>query len=113
MEQKSLPPFLVVFGVGVVVVASLGFVLASLGAGAGRSTATPFSPTQMPIATSVPSPVPTASAGRTSLLPTSPPVETLKVAPDFTLEQADGGAFTLSDQLAQGPVVLVFFQKCG
>ena len=37
-----------------------------------------------------------------------------KVAPDFTLRRVNSSeSFTLSQQLAQGPVVLVFFQKCG
>jgi cytochrome oxidase Cu insertion factor (SCO1/SenC/PrrC family) len=111
MEQKSLPPFWVIFGVGVVVVASLGFILASLGASVGKSTATPFSPTQMPVATSVPTPLPTTVSVVESSSPL--PTEIPKAAPDFTLDQADGSTFTLSEQLAKGPVVLVFFQKCG
>jgi cytochrome oxidase Cu insertion factor (SCO1/SenC/PrrC family) len=112
MEQRSLPPFWVIFGVGVVVVASLGFILASLGGSAGRPTATPFLPTPVPVATSVPTSLPTTVSvvEPSSPLPT---IEALKVAPGFTLEQADGDAFTLSEQLAQGPVVLVFFQRCG
>jgi hypothetical protein len=111
MERRNLPPFLVVFGVGVVVLASLGFVLASLGGSAGESVTTPLSPTRVPAATSVPDPLPTAASVTE---PTSPlPTGALKAAPDFTLEQVDGGAFTLSEQLAQGPVVLVFFQRCG
>jgi peroxiredoxin len=36
-----------------------------------------------------------------------------EVAPDFTLERSGGGSLTLSEQLAQGPVVLVFFQRGG
>jgi hypothetical protein len=43
----------------------------------------------------------------------SPDPATLQVAPDFTLPQVSGGEFTLSEQLARGPVVLVFFQRCG
>lgn len=35
------------------------------------------------------------------------------VAPDFTLSRAGGGSFNLADQLQQGPVALVFFEKCG
>jgi hypothetical protein len=35
------------------------------------------------------------------------------VAPDFTLDRAGGGSLTLEDQLEEGPVVLVFFEKCG
>ncbi len=48
-----------------------------------------------------PSPVP---------LLTVPP---LTIAPDFALDRVGGGQLTLSEQLAQGPVVLVFFQRCG
>lgn len=50
--------------------------------------------------TPVPSPQPTA----TPLLP---------LAPDFSLVRTDTGMFTLSTHLARGPVVLVFFQRCG
>lgn len=35
------------------------------------------------------------------------------VAPDFSLERATGGTFSLSQQWSQGPVALVFFQRCG
>ncbi len=41
------------------------------------------------------------------------PLAGLGTAPDFTLERAGGGALTLTEQLTKGPVVLVFFQKCG
>lgn len=56
------------------------------------------------------SPIPTQPAP--SPLP-SPTVALAQMAPDFTLERAGGGALTLTEQLAQGPAVLVFFQKCG
>jgi peroxiredoxin len=36
-----------------------------------------------------------------------------ETAPDFTLDRADGGSFTLQEQLEEGPVVLVFFERCG
>jgi hypothetical protein len=35
------------------------------------------------------------------------------VAPDFTLSRAGGGSFALKEQLEEGPLVLVFFEKCG
>jgi cytochrome oxidase Cu insertion factor (SCO1/SenC/PrrC family) len=112
MEHRNLPPFLVIFGVGIVIVASLGFVLSSLAGGARDSEpeATLALATRMPVATSAPVPAPTTApaAGPPSPLPTS----ALKAAQDFTLERSDGSTFTLSEQLAQGPVVLVFFQRC-
>jgi cytochrome oxidase Cu insertion factor (SCO1/SenC/PrrC family) len=112
MERRNLPPFLVIFGAGIVILASLGFVLSSL-AGITRGSepeATLVLATRMPVATSAPVSAPTTApvAGPASPLPTS----VLKAAPDFTLERSDGSAFTLSEQLAQGPVVLVFFQRC-
>lgn len=45
--------------------------------------------------------------------PTPPSEADLSVAPDFTLQQVGSETFTLSDQLSQGPVALVFFQRCG
>lgn len=42
-----------------------------------------------------------------------PESEVPDVAPSFTLNRAGGGEFTLADQLKEGPVVLVFFEKCG
>ncbi|MBN1954954.1 MAG: SurA N-terminal domain-containing protein [Anaerolineae bacterium] len=49
-----------------------------------------------------------------ALGPTPTPVPQYPVAPDFTLRFAsEDRQFSLYDQLAKGPVVLVFFQKCG
>lgn len=76
-------------------------------------TATPIRlPTLTPtIKSPIPSPTPALLlAGPASDLPTPAIPE---VAPDFTLERAGGAKVTLTEQLAQGPVVLVFFQRCG
>ena len=110
MERKNLPPFWVVFGAGVVLLASLGFVVASLGKSTSSPMATSVLATRVPVATPASiSPLPT-----TELVPQSPlPPVALEAAPDFTLGWDDGNTFTLLEQLAQGPVVLVFFQKCG
>jgi cytochrome oxidase Cu insertion factor (SCO1/SenC/PrrC family) len=112
MERRNLPPFWVVFGVGIVVVASLGFVLASMARGARveEPQASVALPTQMPIATPASVSVPTSVPADEPVSPLR--TSALETAPDFTLEQSDGSAFTLSEQLAQGPVVLVFFQRC-
>lgn len=87
------------------------------------TAALPISTAQSPIPTSVPSPLPTPAAVTVAATPTSAPATApliptspladLGFAPDFTLERAGGGALTLTEQLSQGPVVLVFFQKCG
>lgn len=69
------------------------------------------SPLVTPSTSPIPTPVPPAAP---SPLPSpSPALALFETAPDFTLERAGGGEFTLTEQLAQGPVVLVFFQKCG
>lgn len=76
---------------------------------------------QSPIATLVTSPlsVPTIESPIASPTPApapetpTPALALPEVAPDFTLERAGGGTLTLAEQLAQGPVVLVFFQRCG
>jgi hypothetical protein len=80
---------------------------------AARSpVATPTVPTSaLPtVASPLTTPSPVSMAGPLSPLPT-PTVP--KTAPDFSLPRAGGGIFTLSNQLTRGPVVLVFFQKCG
>ena len=63
----------------------------------------PAPATEVPIPSSTP--VPATDPPPAPALP--------KVAPDFTLDRAGGGVLTLKEQLAQGPVVLVFFQRCG
>jgi hypothetical protein len=48
--------------------------------------------------------------------PTSTPApepEVPTIAPAFTLDRAGGGQVSLESQLEEGPVVLVFFQRCG
>ena len=45
--------------------------------------------------------------------PLPSPTVSLPLAPDFTLERVGGGTLTLSEQLSEGPVVLVFFNRCG
>lgn len=79
---------------------------------------------QSPLATVAGSPLPTPApvtvlAAQDSPLASPTPDSAIperaipEVAPDFTLSRAGGGQLTLSEQVAQGPVVLVFFQKCG
>jgi hypothetical protein len=89
-----------------------------------RNIALPAIPVaQSPVATPPTSPLPAPTSASPLPSPTpAPATETPsptpvlaipETAPDFTLERAGGGALTLSEQLAQGPVVLVFFQRCG
>ena len=59
---------------------------------------------ESPIASPTPAPAPETP---------TPALVLPEVAPDFPLERAGGGTLTLAEQLAQGPVVLVFFQRCG
>jgi hypothetical protein len=74
-----------------------------------------------PESSPLPTPRPTAAPSILSPLPLpatempspDPVVAIPEIGPDFTLEQSGGGTRTLSEQLAQGPVVLVFFQRGG
>ncbi len=55
------------------------------------------------------------SATEETSLATEPPAsgpELPTMAPAFTLERAGGGSFDLEDRLSEGPVVLVFFERC-
>jgi hypothetical protein len=83
-----------------------------------------FSPTlQSPLAVSAASPMPTPTVQTPEPSPTpvpstetpqpTPELAVPEIAPDFTLPRASGCALTLTEQLAQGPVALVFFQKGG
>jgi hypothetical protein len=76
------------------------------------------SPLAQPAASPISMPTPALAAATLRNEPTPSPLpsvdrEPLEIAPDFTLKRAGGEKLTLSDRLAQGPVVLVFFQKCG
>ncbi len=78
-----------------------------------KNAAVPALPgAQSPIVSPATSPIPTAMPAAEMPAPTPAPVLP-EVAPDFTLERAGGGSLTLTEQLAQGPVVLIFFQRCG
>lgn len=66
---------------------------------------TPAIPPPQSLTETQESPTPTSTPDVSSAIP--------EVAPEFVLQRATGGTFTLTKQLAEGPVVLVFFQKCG
>ena len=106
MQQDRLPLVLII-GVAVVLLAAIAFVGASVvrNATATEPTATAIPPT--PAATSTATRVPTPTPNPTAV-PDSP-----EAAPDFTLRGAKGIQLTLSEQLAEGPVVLVFFTSGG
>ena len=85
------------------------------------------SSTQLPVATLARSPLPlpipatespvispTSAPATETPAPSPTPVLAIpKVGPDFALAQSGGGTFALAEQLTQGPVVLVFFQRGG
>ena len=116
MERESTPPFWVIFGVVVVVAATLGFLFMSLRGGlrAADSVIVPtFTPLPPATTTSIPT-IPLPSPAQSVLdVPTMLPPQVPESAPDFALEQASGGTFTLTEQLASGPVALVFIQSGG
>jgi hypothetical protein len=139
MSQKISSRTWTIFGIGIAIVAGLALLLAFLGRKPGEpgsmitpavstplseNTAAPVASTaQSPIPTPFTSPLPTpttATMAQSPLplpateMPYPTPVLALPaIAPDFTLERAGGSPLTLSEQLAQGPVVLAFFQRSG
>jgi len=121
MEQIS-PRFWVILIAGVVVVVGFGTLLAFLGSRSQEPapTAVPIPPTLLPTATLVTSPVSPLPARPSAASPVPTPENQLplgvtipEVAPDFGLPRSGGGEFQLADHLAEGPVVLVFFQRVG
>ena len=127
-------PIALIAGAGLVLLAAIAFVGVSVARNATASapTATPIAPTvsvvttapsptpTANVATSAPSPTPAASVATSA--PTHAPLPTPattavreppETAPDFTLRGAKGITLTLSEQLAEGPVVLVFFTSGG
>lgn len=126
MGQKNWLPFWIIFGVGLVIVGALAFLLASLGRGTG-DTASAFAPAQATPSPSAPTARPLAPTPAESSVPTSPVLPAVSsppdvpssapaipaTAPDFALAQAAGGTFALSEHLARGPVVLVFVNSGG
>ena len=139
MSQKISSRTWTIFGIGIAIVVGLGLLLAFLGRKPGEpgpmitpTVLTPLSENvSVPVASNDQSPIPTPftsplPAPTTATVAQSPlpapatetpyPGPTLalpEVAPDFTLERAGGSPLTLSEQLAEGPVVLAFFQRSG
>ena len=123
--EKISPRFWIILIIGIAVVVGFGVLLAFLGRGSTEPvpTAAPVPPTELPTATSAASPtsptsplpprspIPSPSPALESQLP--PGVTIPESAPDFSLPQSGSGTFELADQLAQGPIVLVFFQRVG
>ena len=77
------------------------------------------SPIETPPTSPLPAPTTESPVPSPALVPATetpyptPALAIPEIAPDFTLERSGGGSLTLSEQLAQGPVVLVFFQRGG
>lgn len=101
-----------------------GVLLALAGCGWRERGARPESPLPYsPIATQAASLLPTATpytpftatpyAPPTAIATVASASPALERAPDFSLPQGGGGWFALSEQLARGPVVLVFLHHVG
>ena len=112
-NQRSIPGFRIIFGLLLTGTAGMALVLLSLTGESAPPTATQ-PPTVLPASPTTEAVQATATPWIKPPTPTpAPRPEVPDVAPDFTLDRAGGGAFTLKDQLEEGPVVLVFFERCG
>ena len=126
-SSKSSPQsaFRLILGLMAAAVAGIVLIVLFVATGSPKpaSSQAPTAPPPSPTAPGSPiSPPPTdpAPATATATPPIKPPTSTPAprpevpdVAPDFTLDRAGGGTFTLQEQLEEGPVVLVFFERCG
>lgn len=123
-RRRSLPGFWIILGLMFTATVGMALVLLSLTSESAPPpatlppTVTPSSPT--PVMSTIPSPTAPQSVQATATPLMKPPTltpapgpEVPDVAPDFTLNRVNGGTFTLKDQLKEGPVVLVFFERCG
>mgnify|MGYP006306278635 CR=1 FL=1 len=138
MKRDNFPPFIVLFGVGVVIVGIFAFVLGALNrADHAVPTMAAVTASPVPIAavesppptpTQAPGPSPRATPTQARSPNTDKPAPTVSApdpatpfltieapefAPDFSLTQSDGNRFNLTEQLEQGPVVLVFIYSGG
>jgi hypothetical protein len=115
MRQNALSPlWLAVLAVGVAAVLGLG--LAFMPRLLAATTYTP--PTATPTS-AVPAAEPEATATEAAEVrptpepPTPMPTSALREAPEFTLAGGKGVSISLAEQLADGPVVIVFFPRVG
>ncbi|NLF02507.1 MAG: hypothetical protein GX601_16185 [Anaerolineales bacterium] len=109
MKQDTSLPIALIVGVALVLVAAVVFVGVSIARNAAQRPLESGAPLVATPDASVSAVPQTASL---TAVPTTPP-RIPSHASDFTLYGAQEGAFVLSQQLAEGPVVLVFFRRPG